>query len=130
MHVSTSDVPTSAVELVRAGLLEIGDGCRVQPTAVFMPKDMLGIPRPIVLGDRVTIGAYAVVHGGVRIGPDTVVGHQVIVGEAEYGYALRNVYPGAGRRRSSAPVWCFVRALPSMRESWSVTARRSATTPC
>jgi hypothetical protein len=28
--------------------------------------------------------------------PDSAVGHQVIVGEPEYGYALRNVYPGAG----------------------------------
>lgn len=96
MHLTTSDTPTPAVELVRAGLLELGDGCRIHPTTLFMPSDMLGTLRPITLGERVTIGAYAIVHGGSRIGPDTVVGHQVIVGEPEYGYALRNVYPGAG----------------------------------
>jgi acetyltransferase-like isoleucine patch superfamily enzyme len=100
MHLTTSDSPTPVVELVRAGLLELGDGCRIHPTVTFLPADMIGTLRPISLGDRVSIGAYAIVRGGARVGADTVVGHQVVVGEPEYGYALRNVYPGAGAATS------------------------------
>jgi acetyltransferase-like isoleucine patch superfamily enzyme len=42
------------------------------------------------------IGAFAVVHGGTRVGADTYLGHRATVGEPEYGYALRHVYQGAG----------------------------------
>jgi hypothetical protein len=56
-------------ELVHAGLLTVGDGCRIHPTAVFLPADRLGTLRPITLADRVTVGAFAVLHGGARIGP-------------------------------------------------------------
>jgi acetyltransferase-like isoleucine patch superfamily enzyme len=97
MHSTTTvDAPVTARDLVRAGLLEIGEGCRVHPTAVFMPGDMLGTLRPIVLGARITVGAFAVVHGGARVGDDTHIGHRVIIGEPEYGYAVRQVYQGAG----------------------------------
>ena len=94
-HTST-DHPITATDLARAGLLEIGEGCRIHPTALFLPADLLDTRRPIVLDARVSIGAHAIVHGGVRIGADTHLGHQVIVGEPEYGYALRQVHPGAG----------------------------------
>lgn len=97
MHPTTSvDSPVSATDLRRAGLLEIGDGCRVHPSAVFVPADMLGTLRPIVLGARVSIGAFTVVHGGARIGDDVHLGHRVTIGEPEYGYAMRQVYLGSG----------------------------------
>jgi acetyltransferase-like isoleucine patch superfamily enzyme len=97
MHSTTTlDAPVTARDLVRAGLLEIGEGCRMHPTAVFIPADMLGTLRPIVLGARVTIGAFAVIHGGTRVGDDAHIGHRVIIGEPEYGYAVRQVYQGAG----------------------------------
>lgn len=97
MHPTTMvDSTVTATELLRAGLLELGDGCRVHPTAVFMPADMLGTVRPIVLGARVIVGAFAVVHGGTHVGDDAYLGHRVILGEPEYGYAMRQVYQGVG----------------------------------
>ncbi|GAA1795337.1 DapH/DapD/GlmU-related protein [Planosporangium flavigriseum] len=97
MHTTTTmDSAVTAVDLVQSGLLELGDGCRIHPTAVFVPADMLGTLRPIVLGARVVLGAFTVVHGGTRVGDDTHIGHRAIVGEPEYGYAMRQVYQGAG----------------------------------
>lgn len=95
-HPTTTAEPITAAQLVQAGLLEIGVGCRLHPTAVFLPADLQGTLRPIVLAEQVTIGAYAVLHGGLRVGAHTHIGHQAIVGEPEYGYAVRQVYPGAG----------------------------------
>lgn len=100
MHMTTPDTPTVLTDLVQAGLLELGEGCQIHPTAVFLPADMLGTIRPIVLGDRVSVGAFAIVHSGTRVGRDTRVGHRVTVGEPEYGYALRRVYPGTGAQTS------------------------------
>lgn len=96
MHVSRSEVPQSAIELIHAGLLALGRGCEIHPSAVFIPADMAGMLRPILLSDRVAVGAFAVVHGGVRVGCDTRIGHRTIVGEPEYGYAVRQVYQGTG----------------------------------
>ncbi|MEO3822111.1 hypothetical protein [Plantactinospora sp. B24E8] len=96
MHLSTPDVPITVTDLIRAGLLELGDGCQIHPSAVFLPADMLGTIRPIALGDRVAVGAFTVVHGGTSIGRDTRIGHRATVGEPEYGYAVRRVYQGAG----------------------------------
>ena len=96
MHLSTPEVPASAAELIRAGLLELGQDCEMHPSAVFIPVDVLGTMRPIVLSDRVAVGAFAIVHGGARVGRDTHVGHRTIVGEPEYGYAVRHDYQGAG----------------------------------
>lgn len=97
MHSTTTmQNAVTAVDLVRAGLLEIGVGCRIHPTAVFVPADMLGTLRPIVVGARVSIGAFAVIHGGAGLGDDSHVGHRVVVGEPEYGYALRRCHQGVG----------------------------------
>jgi acetyltransferase-like isoleucine patch superfamily enzyme len=96
MHPTVKNTPATVVDLVVAGLLELGDECDIHPTAVFFPADRLGRVRQIVLGDRVSIGALAIIHGGTRVGRDTIVSHRVTVGEPEYGYALRQVYPGAG----------------------------------
>ncbi|GGK15299.1 hypothetical protein GCM10010124_04920 [Pilimelia terevasa] len=85
----------TATDLHHAGLLAVGEQCTIHPSSVFWPQDMTGKLRPIVLGDRVVIGAGAVVHGGVRLGSDARIGHRAIVGEPEYGYAVRNVYVGA-----------------------------------
>jgi acetyltransferase-like isoleucine patch superfamily enzyme len=97
MHLS--DIPAEAAtttDLTRAGLLELGRECVVHPSAVFVPRDRLNTLRRIILGDRVTIGAHTVIHGGTSIAPGSHVGHGVVVGEPEYGYAVRQVHPGAG----------------------------------
>ncbi|MGW1340343.1 DapH/DapD/GlmU-related protein [Kribbella sp. NPDC002412] len=97
MHLPTpAATPATVTDLVRAGLLELDDGCQIHPSAVFLPTDMLGTTRPIVLGRRVIVGAFAIVHGGATIGRDTHIGHRAVVGEPEYGYAVRRVYQGAG----------------------------------
>ena len=96
MHPTTPAEPTTSAQLVQAGLLQIGVGCRLHPTAVFLPADLQGTLRPIVLGEQVTVGACAVLHGGLTIGAHTYIGHHTILGEPEYGYAVREFYPGAG----------------------------------
>lgn len=93
---SHSSVPVAAADLVRAGLLETGPGCVISPHAAFIPADMLGTLRPVVLGERCTIGAFAVLHGGTRLAVGVRVEEHVIIGQPEYGYAVRNIYPGAG----------------------------------
>jgi acetyltransferase-like isoleucine patch superfamily enzyme len=97
MHATTvMDEAVTAADLLRADLLEIGDDCRIHPTVVFMPSDMLGTLRPTFLGARVILGAFTVVHGGTRIDDDAYLGHRSIVGEPEYGYAMRQAFHGAG----------------------------------
>src|SRR5437899_902938 len=88
--------PVSAADLLHAGLLEAGLGCVISPHAIFPVADALGTVRPIVLGERCTVGAGAVLHGGVRLGAGVRVEDHTIVGQPEYGYAVRQVYPGAG----------------------------------
>jgi acetyltransferase-like isoleucine patch superfamily enzyme len=98
IHPSTPAVVASATaaDLARAGLLEAGPGCQVSPHAVFLPADMLGTLRPVVLGARCTIGAGAVLHGGTQLAVGVRVEEHVVIGCPEHGYAVRNVYPGAG----------------------------------
>ena len=43
-----------------------------------------------------TIRAGAVLHGGTHLAPGVRVEEHVVVGCPEYGYAMRNTYPGAG----------------------------------
>ncbi len=96
LSADTLPVPVTAADLANAGLLEIGPGCRISPHAVFVPADMLGTLRPIIIGARCTINAGAVLHGGTHLAPGVRVEEQVVVGCPEYGYAMRNTYPGAG----------------------------------
>lgn len=89
-------VPVRAADLARAGLLETGPGCVISPHAVFVPADMLGTLRPIVLGARCTIASGAILHGGTQLSACVRVEEHVVIGSPECGYAVRNVYPGAG----------------------------------
>lgn len=88
--------PMTAADLARIGLLQAGAGCVISSHAVFEPTDMLGTLRPIVLGERCMIAAGAVLHGGVQLGTGVRIEEHVILGSPEYGYAVRQVYPGAG----------------------------------
>jgi acetyltransferase-like isoleucine patch superfamily enzyme len=99
--VALSSAPTlpptlTALQLARAGLLEAGPGCLISPHAVFVPADVAGTYRPIVLGERCVVGPFAVLHGGVQLGDRVRVGEHVVVGTPEHGYAVREVYSGAG----------------------------------
>lgn len=88
--------PITAAQLVQAGLLRIEAGCRLHPTIVFLSTDLQGTQRPIVLGENVIVGAYTVLHGGLTVGAHAYIGHHTILGEPEYGYAVRQLHPGAG----------------------------------
>jgi len=86
----------SAADLSAAGLLECGPGCVIDAGAVFVPADALGTLRPVRLGARCVIASGAVVHGGVVLHDEAQAEEHVVVGKPEHGYAVRNVYPGAG----------------------------------
>lgn len=92
----TACASVTAADLTHAGLLQAGPGCVISPHAVFVPADMLGALRPVVLGARCTVGAGAVLHGGVQLGVGVRIEEHVVVGSPEYGYAMRRVYPGTG----------------------------------
>jgi UDP-3-O-[3-hydroxymyristoyl] glucosamine N-acyltransferase len=58
--------------------------------------DHLGVARPVVLAAGAAVGAFAVVHGGNRLGEQSRVEDQVVIGQPEMGYAVRQQHPGAG----------------------------------
>lgn len=89
---------TTLEELVATGLLETGTGCRISPHARFEPQDELGTLRPIKLGDRVVVGAGAVLHGGIEAGDGARIEEHTVVGKPELGYAVGRTYTGSGGR--------------------------------
>lgn len=96
IHATNRFTSATSIDLIRAGLLELGARCAVHLTAVFLPADYLGEVRPIVVGEDVSVGAFAIVHGGTSIAAGARIGHHAIVGEPEHGYAVRRDHPGAG----------------------------------
>lgn len=86
----------TAIELDRAGLLEVGGYAQISRFAVFVPVDELGTVRPVVVGRSAVIGAFAIVHGGTTLAEHARVEEQAIVGKPELGYAVGRTYPGAG----------------------------------
>jgi acetyltransferase-like isoleucine patch superfamily enzyme len=85
-------------QIISCGLLIAGSQCVVSNFAVFRPVDQLGVTRPVVLGDAATIGAFAVIHGGSEICDGVVVEDHTVVGQPEFGYAVREQHLGAGAR--------------------------------
>jgi acetyltransferase-like isoleucine patch superfamily enzyme len=72
-------------EIVAAASVEIGRDCKIGRDVLVMDTDQHALPdhpleaRPVVIEDRVWIGARAIVLKGVRIGHDSVVGAGSIV---------------------------------------------------
>ena len=95
-HSATRVQGTGMRDLVAAGLLEIGTGCRISPHAVFEPQDEQGTLRPVRIGDHVVVAAGAVVFGGVQFGDGARIEEHTVVGKPELGYAVGRTYPGAG----------------------------------
>jgi acetyltransferase-like isoleucine patch superfamily enzyme len=93
---STLHQHQSIEDLVAVGLLTIGTGAHVHPLALFCPQDEHGTLRPIRIGDKTTVGAFAVVHGGTDLGDGVRVEEHVIVGKPEHGYAVGRTYTGTG----------------------------------
>jgi acetyltransferase-like isoleucine patch superfamily enzyme len=72
-------------EIVAAQSVTIGRDCKIGRDVIIMDTDQHALPggsletSPVVIGDRVWIGARAIVLKGVTIGHDTVVGAGAIV---------------------------------------------------
>ncbi len=86
----------SAEELARSGLLLAGDGTHINSHALFMPADEHGTVRPVEVGAGCSIGAYAVLCGGVVLEAGACVEEHALVGRPERGYAVGRIYPGTG----------------------------------
>jgi acetyltransferase-like isoleucine patch superfamily enzyme len=97
------------VEIVSAKSVTIGRDCKIARDVIIMDTDQHALPngefavRPVEIGDRVWIGARAIVLKGVSIGHDSVIGaaavvthsvppHSVVVGSAAR--VLRTDVPG------------------------------------
>src|SRR5918912_1756090 len=67
------------VEIVAARSVTIGRDCKIARDVIVMDTDQHALPgaelvvRPVTIGDRVWIGARALILKGVRIGDDAVV---------------------------------------------------------
>ncbi len=87
-----------AGELIRAGLLVIGERAAVSPRAVFMPADAQGTVRPVEIGSACQVGACAVIYGGTVLHESARVEEHVVVGKPERGYAVQRIYLGVGAK--------------------------------
>ena len=92
-----------AAELMRAGLLMLGEKVTIDATAVFAPADAEGTVRRIQIGSGARVGAYALICGGARIGENAQVEEHTIVGKPEKGYAVGQFYPGTGAHTQIGP---------------------------
>lgn len=93
-----SPVHLRAADAIAQEFVAVAAGARVSPWALFCPHDRVGERRTIELGEDVEVGAMAVIHGGTVLAPGARVEDRVIVGQPEYGYALRASHPGQGAR--------------------------------
>jgi acetyltransferase-like isoleucine patch superfamily enzyme len=99
VRIGTGTYLNRGVEIVAGGSVSIGRDCKIARDVIIMDTDQHVLPdgqmeiRPVDIGDRVWIGARAIVLKGVSIGHDSVVGagaivtksvppHSVVVGTA------------------------------------------------
>jgi acetyltransferase-like isoleucine patch superfamily enzyme len=85
IHIGTGTYLNRGVEIVAAGSVTIGRDCKVARDVIIMDTDQHPLPggeltvRPVEIGDRVWVGARAMVLKGVHIGHDSVIGAGAIV---------------------------------------------------
>jgi acetyltransferase-like isoleucine patch superfamily enzyme len=99
IRIGTGTYLNRGVEIVAGGSVTIGRDCKIARDVIIMDTDQHALPngeleiRSVEIGDRVWIGARAIVLKGVSIGHDSVVGagaivtksvppHSVVVGNA------------------------------------------------
>lgn len=93
---TTPTCEMTMAELDSAGLLHAEDGTRISPRAVFLPADAQGTCRQVIVRAGAVIEAFAIIHGGCDIGPDTRVEAHAVVGVPERGYAADGAHHGTG----------------------------------
>jgi acetyltransferase-like isoleucine patch superfamily enzyme len=99
IRIETGTYLNRNVEIVAAQMVAIGRDCMIARDVIIMDTDQHPVPgrdlsvRPVMIEDRVWIGARAIVLKGVTIGHDSIVGagaivtksvppHSVVVGPA------------------------------------------------
>jgi acetyltransferase-like isoleucine patch superfamily enzyme len=95
-HTFAPGEEVSAADLAQSGLLLGVDGACISPHALFVPADAQGTVRPVRIGARCRVAACAVIFGGVTLGEGCRVEEHTVVGKPERGYAVGQMYPGAG----------------------------------
>lgn len=93
----------TAGALADAGLLFVGENCRLAVSAEFYPWDATGRLRPIVLGDGCVISAHAVIHGGVDLGAGVRVEEHTVIGRPERGESVAGTATGEGATTTIGP---------------------------
>ncbi|MFB8005218.1 hypothetical protein [Nocardia sp. NPDC056000] len=86
----------TTAELENAGLLHADENTTISRFAVFVPADEFGDLRPVVIGRGAVINAFAVIHGGTRLGENARIEECAVVGKPERGYAVGQIHPGHG----------------------------------
>src|SRR5205085_10568491 len=85
IRIGTGTYLNRGVEIVAAGSVTIGRDCKIARDVIIMDTDQHSLPhgelvvRPVDIGDRVWIGARAMVLKGVHVGHDSVIGAGAIV---------------------------------------------------
>src|SRR5262249_9841777 len=86
----------TAVEVDQLGLLNAEEGAVISRFAVFVPRDEVGVVRPVTIRAGGVVGAYAVLHGGTYVDEQARVEEHAVVGKPELGYAVGAIRPGGG----------------------------------
>ena len=103
-------------EIVAAHSVTIGRDCKIARDVIIMDTDQHEIPgrgvptAPVDIGDRVWIGARAIILKGVTIGHDTIIGAGAIVTKSVPPHSTV-VGPAARILRSGAPEENHVAAI-------------------
>ena len=85
VHIGTGTYLNRGVEIVAAQYVAIGRDCKIARDVIIMDTDQHALPtgelrvQPVVIGDRVWIGARAMILKGVTIGNDAVIGAGSVV---------------------------------------------------
>ncbi len=66
-------------DAIEKGLVLIGENTRIDEIHLVLMEDDGKNYGPIIIGDRVTIRAGAIICSGVEIGSDTIIGHNAII---------------------------------------------------
>jgi acetyltransferase-like isoleucine patch superfamily enzyme len=107
IHIGNGTYLNRNAEIVAAECVTIGRDCMIARDVVIMDTDQHSVPgsdvtaRPVKIGDRVWIGARAIVLKGVTIGADSIIGAGAIV--------TKNVPP---RSVVVGPAATVIRELP------------------
>lgn len=85
LSIGTGTFLNRNVEVIAWDSVSIGDFCKIGWDVIVMDTDQHAVPgreldnRPVRIGDRVWIGARAIVLKGVTIGDDAIIGAGAIV---------------------------------------------------